>query len=130
MGNKKRKNKKKKKNNKKKHITVNESKKSLNLDDIFIVDEIFLKESKKIIDIRIEDIVNEIEKSYFDRKIILNEDYEKPDNLSFNLKDNIVDQNIYKEILEELDNYKEKNSKLTKSYLNIPLNDWGEWLYI
>ena len=64
MGNKKRKNRKKHKkkgnNKKKKNITNNDNKKNLCLNDIFVLDEIFLKDSIQIMNLKVEDIVKDI----------------------------------------------------------------------
>ena len=130
MGHKKRKNRKKNKkkvNKKKKNITNNYNKKSLCLSDIFVLDEIFLKDSKQIINMEVEDIVEEISIDLLNNKILLNNLYNNTDSEIISLND-IDNKNVYKEILEELDKYK-KNVNQT-SYVDIPLNEWGKWIYI
>ena len=75
MGNKKRKNRKKHKkgnNKKKKNITNNDNKKNLCLNDIFVLDEIFLKESIQIMNLKVEDIVKDINIELLNNKILLN----------------------------------------------------------
>lgn len=130
MGNKRRKNRKKNKkkvNKKKKNITNNENKKKLCLNDIFVLDEIFLKESKKIINMQVEDIVKEINIELMNNKILFNNIYDNTNSDIFSVN-KIDNKNIYKEIVEELEKYKKNN--INNCYVDIPLNEWGKWIYI
>tara|TARA_Y100000991_G_C21952163_1_gene340287 strand:+ start:638 stop:940 length:303 start_codon:yes stop_codon:yes gene_type:complete len=98
------------------------------LNDIFVLDEIFLKESIQIMNLKVEDIVKDINIELLNNKILLNNmsnaDYE---DLTMKQIDN---QNIYREILEELDKYKKNNTNKMNCYIDIPLNEWGKWIYI
>ena len=130
MGHKKRKNRKKnkKKNNKKKkNVTNNDHKKSISLNDIFILDEIFIENSKQIINMEIEEIIDEVNIDYIKNKILFNISSMPEEN---NSDKEIVNKDVYKEISEELEKYKKNNLNLNKCYLDIPLNDWGKWIYV
>ena len=155
MGNKKRKNKKKNKKKiykKKKNVTKNDFKSSLSLNDIFILDEIYLKDSKKIINMEIDNyiissikienkdidsILHEEKKENYDinysdlGKLLLDDlcRYNSEENTNFLENEEINSLEIYKEILQELDKYKKNKMKISKCFLNIPLNNWGEWIY-
>ena len=154
MRNKKRKNKKKVKHKidkKRKNLSKTVLKNALSINDIFILDEIYLKDSKKIINMEINNYIISninIENKDID-SILQNRKKRKCDiNYSqmsklvlddlylFNRKNEKIVENkeinsleIYTEILQELDKYKKNKMKINKCFLDIPLNNWGQWIY-
>ena len=153
MGNKNRKNRKNKKKNKKidkkrKKVTRNDFKKLLCIKDIFILDEIYLKDSQKIINMEIYNyILSDINIQNRDLNQIFNDqnninEINKYSNLTYSdisnksldlFCNNITKKNhfleIYDDILQELKKYHSDSTKISKCLLNIPLNNWGQWIY-
>ena len=155
MRNKKRKNKKKVKHKidkKRKNLSKTVLKNALSINDIFILDEIYLKDSKKIINMEINNYIISninIENKDIDsilqkkKKLKCDINYSQMSKLVlddlylFNRKNEkkIVENKeinsleIYTEILQELDKYKKNKMKINKCFLNIPLNNWGQWIY-
>ena len=160
MGNKKRKNKRK---NKKKPIKRNKKqiKDSHNTDvlpmeDIFLFNDVYIK-NNKIINMEIKDICNKkiSIKNLGSKKIFLDNDSNESSKSDKNIenenkkicykekllcninKDNsnsdqkiLSNTDIYNEILNELKKYKEESIEVDNNFMKIPLNEWGEWIYI
>ena len=156
MGNKKRKNKKRKnknKNNKKDKKKIKKVSNKLVIEDIFLFEDIYVKDANKVINMEIKNIYKKkiSLKNLDSNKIILNKKISNIQESKINLEDNcnqselietklelkreeyedkICDIDIYQEILNELKKYKNQSLDVDNTYINIPLNNWGEWIYI
>ena len=160
MGNKKRKNKRK---NKKKPVKKNKKqiKESNNTDvllmeDIFLFNDVYIK-NNKIINMEIKDIYNKkiSIKNLGSKKIFLDNESDESSKSNGNSenenkkicykekllcninKDNsnpdqkiLSNTDIYNEIINELKKYKEESIEVNNNFMEIPLNEWGEWIYV